>query len=52
MNTKVGQAFSRQEVRGTVIPAYMGLIKQADDQMGRLLNWLEETDRMKDTMIV
>ena len=30
----------------------MGLIKQADDQMGRLLNWLEETDRMKDAMIV
>jgi arylsulfatase A-like enzyme len=30
----------------------MGLIKQADDQMGRLFNWLEETGRMDDTMIV
>ncbi len=30
----------------------MGLIKQADDQMGRLFTWLEETGRMQDTMIV
>ncbi len=52
MDTKVGQAFSRDEVREAVIPAYMGLIKQADDQMGRLFQWMEETGRMKDTMIV
>ncbi|GAA6202814.1 sulfatase-like hydrolase/transferase [Aquicoccus sp. SU-CL01552] len=52
MDTKVGEAFSRQDVRETVIPAYMGLIKQADDQMGRLFAWLEETGRMEDTMIV
>ena len=30
----------------------MGLIKQCDDQLGRLLDHLEATDRMKDTMIV
>ncbi|KAA0910117.1 sulfatase-like hydrolase/transferase [Aquicoccus porphyridii] len=52
MDTKVGQAFSRDEVREAVIPAYMGLIKQADDQMGRLFAWMEETGRMQDTMIV
>ncbi|SDO36304.1 Arylsulfatase A [Lutimaribacter pacificus] len=52
MGNKVGEAFSRQEVRDAVIPAYMGLIKQADDQMGRLFAWLEETGRMADTMIV
>ncbi len=52
MDTKVGQAFSRDEVREAVIPAYMGLIKQADDQMGRLFAWMEETGRMEDTMIV
>jgi len=52
MDTLVGQSFSRQEVRDAVIPAYMGLIKQADDQMGRLFNWLEETGRMDETMIV
>ncbi|MBO9473843.1 sulfatase-like hydrolase/transferase [Shimia sp. R10_1] len=52
METKIGETFSRQEVREAVIPAYMGLIKQADDQMGRLFQWLEETGRMDDTMIV
>ncbi len=52
MDTKVGETFSRQDVREAVIPAYMGLIKQADDQMGRLFKWLEDTGRMEDTMIV
>jgi len=52
MDTKVGETFSRQDVREAVIPAYMGLIKQADDQMGRLFQWLEETGRKDDTMIV
>ncbi len=52
MDTKIGQTFSRQDVREAVIPAYMGLIKQADDQMGRLFDWMEQTGRMDDTMIV
>ncbi|MEC3863140.1 sulfatase-like hydrolase/transferase [Mesobacterium sp. TK19101] len=52
MDTKVGETFSRQDVRDAVIPAYMGLIKQADDQMGQLFAWLEETGRTDDTMIV
>ncbi|MEZ5674974.1 MAG: sulfatase-like hydrolase/transferase [Thalassovita sp.] len=52
MDTKIGQTFSRQDVREAVIPAYMGLIKQCDDQMGRLFKWLEDTGRMDDTMIV
>ena len=49
---KVAQAFQREEVRKKVIPAYMGLIKQCDDQLGRLLDHLEATDTLKDTMIV
>ncbi|WP_170367292.1 sulfatase-like hydrolase/transferase [Ruegeria arenilitoris] len=52
MHTKIGQTFWRQDVREAVIPAYMGLIKQADDQIGRLLDWMEQTGRMDDTMIV
>lgn len=52
MKNAVGQAFSRDEVLETVIPAYMGLIKQADDQLGRLFDHLETTGRMDDTMIV
>lgn len=51
-NNAIGQAFSRDEVRETVIPAYMGLIKQCDDQLGRLLDYLETSGRMDDTMIV
>jgi arylsulfatase A-like enzyme len=30
----------------------MGLIKQCDDQLGRLLTYLEDSGRLKDTMIV
>ncbi|MCR8722834.1 alkaline phosphatase family protein [Frigidibacter sp. ROC022] len=52
MSGQIGQAFSRDEVRETVIPAYMGLIAQCDDQLGRLLDWLEETGRAEQTIIV
>jgi arylsulfatase A-like enzyme len=44
--------FSRDEVRDAVLPAYMGLIKQCDDQMGVLFAWLKETGRWDDTLIV
>ena len=49
---RVSQAFQQEDVREKVIPAYMGLIKQCDDQLGVLLDHLEQTDRLKDTMIV
>ena len=52
MANAIGQAFSRDEVREKVVPAYMGLIKQCDDQMGVLFRWMEDTGRMKDTMVV
>ena len=52
MENKIAAAFQRDEVREKVIPAYMGLIKQCDDQLGRLLDHLEETNALKDTMIV
>ena len=51
-SNKVGQAFSREDVRQKVIPAYMGLIKQCDDHLGRILDHLEKTGAMQDTMIV
>ena len=44
--------FSKDEVRNHVIPAYMGLIKQIDDQLGKLFAWMRESGRMDDTMIV
>jgi arylsulfatase A-like enzyme len=47
-----GEAFSRDDVRRTVIPTYMGLVKQIDDHVGRLLTFIEDAGRMSDTMIV
>lgn len=52
MRNKIANAFQQDDVRNKVIPAYMGLIKQCDDQLGRLLDYLEATDRMRNTMIV
>lgn len=52
MNGPIGRAFQDEEVRQKVIPAYMGLVKQCDDQLGRLLDHLEATGRMSETMIV
>jgi arylsulfatase A-like enzyme len=52
MGNAIGQAFSRDEVREKVIPAYMGLIRQCDDELGRLMKYLQETGRLDDTMIV
>ncbi len=52
MGSKISQAFQKDAVRDKVIPAYMGLIKQCDDQLGVLLDHLEQTGRMENTMIV
>ena len=49
---RVCQSFSRDKVREVVGPAYMGLIKELDDQLGRLFGYLRESGRMDDTMIV
>ncbi|MEP5154872.1 alkaline phosphatase family protein [Planktotalea sp.] len=52
MGMEVSETFSMQGARETVLPAYMGLIKQIDDHLGRLFDWLEETGKDKKTMIV
>ncbi len=52
MENRIGRAFQRDETRLSVIPAYMGLIKQCDDQLGRLLDFLRDEGRLDDTMIV
>ena len=51
-NERVSKAFSKDDVRERVIPAYMGLIKQIDDQMGVLMAFLEERGLLDTTMIV
>lgn len=51
-NARASRVFQRDDVRDRVIPAYMGLISQIDEQIGRLVDWLAETGQEKDTMIV
>jgi arylsulfatase A-like enzyme len=52
IESRICKTFARDEVRERVIPAYMGLIKQIDDQMGKLLDYMEEKGLLKNTMIV
>ena len=49
---RVARNFSRDGVREHVIPAYMGLIKQIDDQLGILFASLKDHGYDKNTMIV
>ena len=44
--------FQRDGVIAKVIPTYMGLVKQIDDNIGRLMTFMEEQGRLDDTMIV
>ena len=52
MNHRVSKTFAKPGVREAVMPGYMGLIKQIDDQMGVLFAFLEERGLMDNTMIV
>ena len=52
MKLRVGQNLSRPEVREVVVPVYMGLIKQIDDQLGRLFLFMKERGLFDNTMIV
>lgn len=47
-----GVSFSDNAVREHVIPAYMGLISEIDDHMGRLMAFLADAGRLDDTLIV
>ena len=44
--------FSRDECRETVIPAYMGLITELDDHIGRLMDFLKARGDLENTIIV
>lgn len=50
-NARVARSFSRDHVREHVIPAYMGLIKQLDDNLGRLFKWMDDTGLSENTII-
>lgn len=44
--------YTQPGARERVIPTYMGLVKQIDDQIGRLLAFLEERELLDSTLIV
>jgi arylsulfatase A-like enzyme len=52
MDYTPSRTFSQDGVRETVIPTYMGLIGQVDDQIGQLMQFLKDSGRDQDTLIV
>jgi arylsulfatase A-like enzyme len=52
MEERVSRAFCDDGTRTRVLTAYMGLIKQIDDQMGRLMAFLDAESLSDETMIV
>ena len=52
MDLRVSSTFSRDEVRAEVIPVYMGLIKQIDDQLGVLFRFMQSAGSFDNTLIV
>lgn len=50
-DARVCKSFSRDHVREHVIPAYMGLIKQLDDNLGRLFAWMDAEGFSDNTII-
>ena len=52
VRSRICRAFAADRARERVIPAYMGLVKQIDDQLGRLFAWMEARGLMENTMIV
>jgi arylsulfatase A-like enzyme len=49
---RFSKVFSDEAKRRHVIPAYMGLIKQVDDQMGLLFSFMRDEGLLENTMIV
>lgn len=52
MEMRYSRNMARDDAREKVIPTYMGLITQIDDQMGVLMQFLQEKGLMETTMIV
>ena len=52
MERVAGGTFSNEAARDTIIPTYMGLIKQIDDQLGVLFEFMEKRGLLDETMIV
>jgi arylsulfatase A-like enzyme len=51
-DTEPSRSFCRDEMRAAVIPTYMGLVKQIDDQLGLLFDFLRQRGIDRHTLIV
>ncbi len=52
MQSPVAQTFADTNKRNHIMPAYMGLIKQIDEQLGGLFRMMDKSDMFRETMIV
>ena len=52
MQQEYSESFAREDICKQVIPVYMGLVKQIDDQLGRLFEHMKKNDQFENTMIV
>lgn len=52
MERVAGRTFRRDEAIRKVVPTYMGLIKQIDDQLGQLFAFMQERGLLETTTIV
>ncbi len=52
MQQEYSQSYQDREMRDTVIPVYMGLIKQIDDHLGKLFEFMKSAGIIDNTMIV
>jgi arylsulfatase A-like enzyme len=52
MRQEYSESFARDDVRERLVPVYMGLVRQIDDQLGRLFEYLRSNSLFDDTLVV
>ena len=52
LDARVSRNFADDAVRMRVVPAYMGLVAQLDDHLGRLFAWMDERGLTESTIVV
>jgi arylsulfatase A-like enzyme len=52
MEQEFSETWARGDVREQLIPVYMGLVRQIDDQLGRLFDYMKQRELFDKTMIV
>ncbi len=52
MENTSARNFSDNAKRNNVVPAYMGLVKQIDEQLGGLFRMMDRSDMFRDTMVI